>query len=73
MIKQLKKFTVNLIAGANMATVAMMLLTGFADRFHPASYPSLSCLGMVFPLMLLINLLFLFFWLFNINRMNLFS
>ena len=63
MIKQLKKFTVNLIAGANIATVAMMLLTGFADRFHPASYPSLSCLGMVFPLMLLINLLFLFFWL----------
>jgi len=62
MIKQLKKFTVNLIAGANVATVLVMLLTGFADRLNPASFQLLSCLGMVFPLMLLVNLLFLLLW-----------
>ena len=63
MIKRLKKFTVNLIAGANMGTVLIMLLTGFADRLNPASYPQLSCMGMTFPIFLLLNLLFLFFWL----------
>jgi len=62
MIKQLKKFTINLIAGANVATVLVMLLTGYADRLHPVAHPLLSCLGMVFPIMLLVNLLFLFFW-----------
>jgi len=63
MIKQLKQFTVNLVAGANIATVALMLLAGYSDRFNPVSYPSLSCLGMVFPAFLVVNLLFLFFWL----------
>ena len=63
MIKLLKQFTVNLVAGANLVSVAVMLMSGFADRINPASHPHLSCLGMVFPVFLLINLLFLFFWL----------
>ena len=63
MIKQLKQFTVNLVAGANIATVALMLLSGFSDRFNPVDYPLLSCLGMAFPIFLLFNLAFLFFWL----------
>ena len=63
MIKHLKQFTVNLVAGANLATVALMLLCGYSDRFSPVSYPYLSWLGMVFPLFLLANLVFLFFWL----------
>jgi endonuclease/exonuclease/phosphatase family metal-dependent hydrolase len=63
MIKQLKEFSINLVAGANIAIVAAMLLTGYADRFHPAEHPLLACLGLVFPLFLLLNLLFLFFWL----------
>ena len=63
MIKQLKQFTVNLVAGANVVTVALMLIAGFSDRINPASHPILSCLGMVFPVFLIINFLFLFFWL----------
>ena len=63
MIKQLKQFTVNLVAGANLATVALMLLSGFSDRIHPGSYPVLSCLGMALPVFMLANMLFLFFWL----------
>ena len=63
MIKQLKQFTVNLVAGANIATVALMLLSGFSDRFNPVDYPLLSCLGMAFPIFILFNLAFLFFWL----------
>ena len=63
MIKQLKAFTINLVAGANIATVILMLLAGYSDRFNPADYPMLSCLSLAFPVFLIVNLLFLFFWL----------
>jgi len=61
--KKLKKFTIQMIAGANMATVIIMLLVGFSDRLNPADHPLLSTMGMTFPLFLLANLVFLFFWL----------
>ena len=63
MIKQLKTITVNLIAGANVATVLLMILAGYADRINPVEHPMLSCMGMAFPGFLIANLLFLFFWL----------
>lgn len=63
MIKQLKEFTVHVIAGANFASVIVMLLVGFSDRLNPSDHPLLSTLGMTFPIFLLINLAFIFFWL----------
>ena len=63
MIKQLKTLTVNIFAGANVATVLLMLASGYSDHINPASFPLLSNLGMVFPVFLLVNLLFIFFWL----------
>ena len=63
MIKQLKKFTVHVIAGANVASVIVMLLVGFSDRLDPSDHPLLSTLGMTLPVFMLINLAFLFFWL----------
>ena len=63
MIKQLKTFTINIFAGANVATVLLMLAAGYSDRISPESYPLLSNLGMTFPIFLLVNLIFIFFWL----------
>ena len=63
MIKQLKKITINIVAGANVATVLLMILSGYADHINPVEHPMLSCLGMVFPVFLIANLLFIFFWL----------
>ena len=63
MIKQLKQFTLNLIAGANVATVALMLLVGYSDRLYPPDHETLCWLGIMFPFFLVFNLLFLFFWL----------
>lgn len=63
MIKQIKSFVVNLIAGANIATILLMLLAGYSDRLTPVEHPILSVMGMTFPVFLLVNLLFLFFWL----------
>lgn len=63
MIKQIKSFVVNLIAGANFATILLMVLAGYSDRLNPEQHPILSVLGMTFPVFLLVNLLFLFLWL----------
>ena len=63
MIKQIKAFTINLIAGANIATVLLMLASGYADHIHPAEHQMLSNMGMLFPFFLFANLLFIFFWL----------
>ena len=69
MIKQLKNFTVQMLAGANIATVIVMCLVGYSDRVNPADHPLLSTVGMTFPFFLLFNLLFLLFWLFFKWRM----
>ena len=59
MIKQLKSFTINIVAGANVATILLMVLSGYSDRIHPQEYPALSVMGMAFPVFLIVNLLFL--------------
>ena len=63
MIRQVKQFTVNFIAGVNIAIVALMLMTGYSDRFSPVDFPWCSWLGMVFPAFVVVNLGFLLFWL----------
>ena len=62
MIARLKKMTIQMIAGANMATVVMMLLVGYSDRLDPVGHPLLSTVGMTFPFFLVFNLGFVFFW-----------
>lgn len=62
MIKQLKNITVKIVAGANIATIIIMFLLGFADYVNPVKFPLLSILGMGFPFFLAINMAFLVFW-----------
>ena len=59
----MKKWTVQMVTGANVATVIVMLLVGFSDRINPADHPLVSTLGMAFPILLVINMAFLLFWL----------
>ena len=63
MINGLKTLTVNIVAGANVATVLLLILAGYADHINPERFPMLSNMGMAFPVFLIANLLFLFFWL----------
>lgn len=63
MLKQLKRFTLRMIAGANVATILLMLLVGYSDRLDPSVYPKLSNIGLTFPFFVLVNLLFLAIWL----------
>ena len=52
-----------MMTGANVATVVVMLLVGYSDRIYPADHPLVSTIGMAFPILLLINMGFLLFWL----------
>ncbi len=63
MLGKLKTYTVQMLTGANIATIIVMLLVGYSDRLDPTDHPMLSIMGMTFPFFLLINMGFLFFWL----------
>lgn len=64
MFRKIKRITLQMIAGANIATIILMLLIGYSDYINPASHPYMACAGLLFPIFLFINLLFLIFWAF---------
>jgi len=64
MLKKLKKFTLQMIAGANVATIIIMIMVGLSDRLSPAVHPYLACIGLSFPFFMLVNIAFLVFWVF---------
>lgn len=56
------KFTYQVLGGANVATILLMLIVGHADLIQPESFPKLSNLGLIFPAMLFINFCFMVLW-----------
>lgn len=63
MISQLKTFTIRMVAGGNVAAIALMLFVGYVDCVNPSEHAYISCMGITFPILLVVNLGFLFFWL----------
>ena len=63
MLKIITKFVLSILTGANVVTIALMLMVGFSDRINPAAHPMLGCAGMFFPFFVGANLLFLLLWL----------
>lgn len=64
MKKKLTQLVLRIVAGANVATIVLLLLVAYSDRIDPEAHPLLACVGMLMPLFLLLNLAFLVFWLF---------
>ena len=62
MLRNFKRFTLQVVAGANLATIFMMLFVGFSAASILSS-PSVGHAGLVFPVFLAINFGFLIFWL----------
>jgi endonuclease/exonuclease/phosphatase family metal-dependent hydrolase len=48
----------------NLFFAGMLMLTAYSPYIHPTLHPIASCLGLTFPVFLLINVLFLLFWVF---------
>ena len=66
--KGVKSLLVQLIAGANIVTVVGLLATGYSYLIDPEKVSMACTWGLVFPLFLLLNTLFLVFWLFVYPR-----
>jgi endonuclease/exonuclease/phosphatase family metal-dependent hydrolase len=62
MLKQLKTITLRMVAGANIATIIVMAIIGYSYLVNPVKHPTLSSIGLTFPIFLCVNLAFLFFW-----------
>jgi len=63
MLKRATKFAVNTMTAVWAVVAAMMLLAGYSDRMSPETFGWTTILGLGFPLLLLANLLMLFFFL----------
>ncbi len=61
-MKKIKKFTLRLIAGANLATILALAAVGYSDRIDPVAHPIAGSVGLVYPVLLVVNLAFLVFW-----------
>lgn len=68
MLRELKKYTRRLIAGANIATIVLMLLLGFSGYVSPASHPRACVLSLLFPVLIWVNVGFLVFWIIFYRR-----
>ena len=62
MIGKLKSFTLKVIAGINIVAVIAMMISGYSSLFHPQDYSTISILGLLFPFFVIVNLIFLLFW-----------
>lgn len=60
--KRLKALTLNMIGGANIATVVFMLLVGYSGNINPEGHGIMAATGLFFPVFLVINFGFLVFW-----------
>lgn len=68
-IKWLKNITGYFFTGINVATILMLWLCCATTYLHPASFPRLTLLPLIFPIIALANVAFLFFWLiFKVKR-----
>lgn len=62
MFKKAKKIALQIVAGANVATLLLMLLVGYSGHLNPINHALLSNINFAFPVFLAINLAFLVFW-----------
>ena len=62
-MKAVKSILQNVFTGASATTSVLLVLVAYSDHVAPAEHPFIGCIGMAFPLFLLINLLMLIVWL----------
>lgn len=61
-MKKISRITYQIIGGANIASILLMLFIGHADLISPVTFPKLSNIGLLFPGILAINFLFIVLW-----------
>ena len=64
MLAKVKNLVLQMVAGANVVTVIIMLLVGYSDRLHPGTFPLFANARLLLPVFLVLNFCFLVFWIF---------
>lgn len=59
MLGKIKKIIMQMMVGANIATIIVMLIVGFSYKLNPIEHPISSNIGLTFPVLLLANTAFL--------------
>ena len=62
-MKHLGKLVILLLLAANLAVTGLLLATAYSPYLQPTQHPVLSCLGLAFPISLLLNTACLLGWL----------
>lgn len=62
MIRFVKKIIIQILATANVVTILVMLIAGYADRLEPTVHPTLANMGLLLPVLLIMNVGFLVTW-----------
>ncbi len=62
-VKHFGDFVALLILAVNALFTGLLLFTAYSPHIQPVTHPVLSCLGLTFPIFLVINGCFLLFWL----------
>ncbi|KAA6332304.1 hypothetical protein EZS27_019178 [termite gut metagenome] len=57
----------------NICFTGLLLFSAYSPYIHPEDYPRLSIAGLLFPILLAINMLFLVFWLFFRSKLVFFT
>ena len=66
------RFLGYILLGINAVMAALLCLSAFSPSLNPHTSPVASCAGLFFPVFLIINVAFLFFWLVVFRRYALF-
>ena len=62
-MKHIGRLALFLCLAVNAFFIGMLLLTAYSPYINPEVHPVQSCLGLTFPIFLVINFCFLIFWL----------
>lgn len=63
MLDLFKRIAIHFFEGANVMAALLLLLCGLSSTLSPAEHPRLALFCLGFPLLLLLNIAFIFFWL----------
>lgn len=71
-MKYIGKLVGFILLGINAIVALLMFLSAYSPSIDPHAHPVVSCMGLFFPVFLLVNVFFLVFWLIVYKRFVLF-
>ena len=64
MLKHIKNTILAMLTGASVFSALLMVAVGYSDQLSPVEHPLLACAGLVFPFLIVANLLLMVFLIF---------